>query len=1207
MADKIYRDQYKTRAEYNAALKASGQAKTNQVTYKPTATEADKAEAQQAVQRGILTQSDYNKMYVAPTNYAPTTVEPAKVATDETGQPVESQFNAELQRLSGVLGDVQNFAGSLSETFAQQSEIYKKSFSDLQASLGEQSKLMQDQLEAYQKQTGSMVDITQSGFQQELKQAMGSGQDITPIFEKYSVNPKTPWATQSELQSLQAQAQQAIAGGLSEEQAQEAMDAVNNGTFSPEEAAKYFGKFSQEKAPEDYQKETVETVPIVQNTGIPEETEVISNADQVGAALDNVLEIGGPDLWNQLGSMDFENMSAADNLKIMLMAQLQTISDPTTNEYLNRMAETAKDSYNSALTLAQNSITEIDKAVEGENFVPTTYAGLAAKIQEQTKSLGMESVEAEKTYRQEQYDNWLEQEQDKRGRLEGYLKAKMYASGAQDSIQGLTAMALTVNAADLRLQSAQSEHNYAMSQLNIQSRQILTTYANNMTQLALDVETSKQTAASTYNDKLMEIEGLVIEDEQEKKKLALTALSTFQDKLYQLQKDQKDQEWKQYIQSYNETQDAVNNAYKLSGLTGTIHYLDSNGNTIDSGIATFDAKQYEENKLLQWAQYQHNIENDAWNKLWKVYESKVETQGANSFDAIFNGMAEATLGAPSGQFSGLSLGDLESAILNWNGAATVGAGLTTAKAQYSASSGEPSPIATCFEDGSNGGQCGDFMHKIFDLGYSMGDSLQSKVQKLNNVPNGYMPQVGDMVITNEHPTYGHVAVINAIDKDGNMTLTESNYYQKSMGPEKVSNSRKLNVNSNSIMGYHHGDLKPGIQEVIDIYNGASKGGIVGAITSGIKLVGDFIKSKTSTTTNPYIEKTIGYQETQNYLASKTFPPEAVEMFKLYEQGDSNAVKTFVSDPRWLTQYSEYKGSQSAQVNESQKQADIINYPEATATEKARIMNRATAGGYENEVNSYALGDYSSILGDNAKYAEAAKRIYRSIKGTDFKQADIANMVKKIQAGDLNSAKGELMSLYETSLGAEEKKTFKMQVRMVEDMVELQQITKDIADKTGFVAGNLEELAQVLGRTSDKELASYKARVQRLVQAYTKGQSGAAFSAQEFKNYAELFGNIKNTGDLNSIKIREFHDALMRDIGSNLATKTGYSIESLRDIVPSNKINSYYFAPSSLLTNQIKLNWRALGKDVDVEQALKDGNSIEDIYDAFLQDLIPYYK
>jgi len=112
-----------------------------------------------------------------------------------------------------------------------------------------------------------------------------------------------------------------------------------------------------------------------------------------------------------------------------------------------------------------------------------------------------------------------------------------------------------------------------------------------------------------------------------------------------------------------------------------------------------------------------------------------------------------------------------------------------------------------YPTGVTGGQCGDFAHKLVDFP-SVGDGKLQKfksVDKFGIQANEWRqnPKVGDVLITDENPTYGHVAVVNEILPNGMVRLSESNF----RGKEKVSHDRLVSLNSAKIYGAIRGKLK----------------------------------------------------------------------------------------------------------------------------------------------------------------------------------------------------------------------------------------------------------------------------------------------------------------------------------------------------------------------------------------------------------------
>lgn len=117
-----------------------------------------------------------------------------------------------------------------------------------------------------------------------------------------------------------------------------------------------------------------------------------------------------------------------------------------------------------------------------------------------------------------------------------------------------------------------------------------------------------------------------------------------------------------------------------------------------------------------------------------------------------------------------------------------------------------SSIKSVKNEGEWGGQCGEFIHN-FVSDYPHGLNGINQKESVINVPKGSTPQVGDVVIQRVGGQYGHVSIVNSVDpRTGKITLTESNYYDKSK-PEKVTNNRKLSIDDPTISGYFRGKLK----------------------------------------------------------------------------------------------------------------------------------------------------------------------------------------------------------------------------------------------------------------------------------------------------------------------------------------------------------------------------------------------------------------
>jgi len=116
---------------------------------------------------------------------------------------------------------------------------------------------------------------------------------------------------------------------------------------------------------------------------------------------------------------------------------------------------------------------------------------------------------------------------------------------------------------------------------------------------------------------------------------------------------------------------------------------------------------------------------------------------------------------------------------------------------------------TYVKEGTRGGQCAVFAENVAKLpdgrNWVVGDTIQEKKNSLNQYRNaglGFLPgeenpQAGNAVIINPGTKWGHVAVVNSVNDDGTITLTESNWNWD----ERVTHSRKMRLDDPSIVGY----------------------------------------------------------------------------------------------------------------------------------------------------------------------------------------------------------------------------------------------------------------------------------------------------------------------------------------------------------------------------------------------------------------------
>lgn len=131
-------------------------------------------------------------------------------------------------------------------------------------------------------------------------------------------------------------------------------------------------------------------------------------------------------------------------------------------------------------------------------------------------------------------------------------------------------------------------------------------------------------------------------------------------------------------------------------------------------------------------------------------------------------------------------------------------------ASSSSTSTNTSNIAQAFADGTTGGQCGTFAHSLVNDLPPVGDTLQTKEALIDKsgikaTEWAKSPQVGDVLVMDYRRPEGHIAVVNSVNADGTVTLSESNF----KGDQKVTNNRTMNVNDPKIYGAYRGGQAQG--------------------------------------------------------------------------------------------------------------------------------------------------------------------------------------------------------------------------------------------------------------------------------------------------------------------------------------------------------------------------------------------------------------
>lgn len=689
-------------------------------------------------------------------------------------------------------------------------KTYERSFNELSQIVADQGTQFHDAMIAMAEQ-GTEVDFNNEQLLADVKEAMASGEavDFEAILSKYPVENTvskvggvdigTPDDPQSggrlKFQDMPTPDGAAPGSQTKDQIINDLISATGKDNLTSEEwkaiQAQADEKFAAQSGPTDIQ--TPSTGVLDVNT--TPEVEV-PTSELVGQTLDGIKGMSQQSLTSVLEGAGYNvgDLNSAEQVQIMVAQQgLDLSNDPGTAIFLEGQKMLIDKTYADAIAAYNEDIDGISRIIDGEDLVPSSYNQLAAKISKQNADFAKENIDNEIKYQNEQYNITMGVEREKRGRLEGYLKAKLVAGGMADSSAGLASMAVQVNAADARIAMAKNEHMRAISSLNIQSRQVMTDYTNNIIKIGLDADTKKSEAMQAHAEGLATINQDILNNTTEKNALKMAAISQFGETMNDIEKTRKEDARYEEETQYAKMKDAVDQAYKLSGLTGTVYATGANGEMIDTGIKTFDNKQWESSNALSYMKYSRDIANDSYNKAIDMIDRGVDAASVES-------MLDMTPGSLGGM---TSKDDMKAAVgqiktdrevdffINGDKYASVG-----------------SAIGSAFVQDSKGGQCGTFMHSIYNIP-SMGNSLQSKIRTMTQP--GVGPAAGNIVVFDEGTKYGHIAAINAVDMENRrFRLTESNY----PSGERVRNDRWISFDNPKIRGFGRQELKPEFKQLV---------------------------------------------------------------------------------------------------------------------------------------------------------------------------------------------------------------------------------------------------------------------------------------------------------------------------------------------------------------------------------------------------------
>jgi len=662
-------------------------------------------------------------------------------------------------------------------------------------------------IERVQNETGNFLNLEDASLKKELLDAEKTGADKYEILKKYATGNKIDRAATGEDQrsELNRLMQQARAEVIDEAFLKSIQDHADFDQINLPNAIKTLQKRMGDVQPVSKpltSQQAEQPVDIEANLQSRTQEVIDTPAEKpTNINLDNAL--------TQLSGLELDpskimEMSPTELLVNTLAAELKIINDPSIDKLFADQEAAYKKGKRNAESDFNNTISEINKAIEGEDFVPTSLESLTAKVYADTKEQNLESIELEKDYRSKMFDLQMAEERKKRGRLDGYLKAKLYAMGAQESSAGLHVMSAQINAADTRLQMMETEQNYAISKLNAESRNIKTSFANQIADLNIKTKANYDSIQADFDGKIGKLAEDKILSEREKSKLQFQAIKQYQSDVMKVKIQEQKAQQDALELAYKQTRDAISDAQKLSGDMGYLYYYDQEAGSIvqatdDMGqpIPTFAREK--ENRMLmnseltmvtKYLDIAKSLKNPSDPQFAQIFKNATG-YNIDAFDITNPKQLEGVKDFFKAQVASLQYESLKTGVLG---------NLFQEGSTYKGTMPEANYVL----------QCGEFLQQQF-LNLPSGiSSINDKISKLTNAglpANASGVREGMVFVQDTGDGIGHVAMVNRVEGD-EIVITEANY----AGPGAITNTRRMKFNDPSIKGYGNFSFKAEIQD-----------------------------------------------------------------------------------------------------------------------------------------------------------------------------------------------------------------------------------------------------------------------------------------------------------------------------------------------------------------------------------------------------------
>ncbi len=213
-------------------------------------------------------------------------------------------------------------------------------------------------------------------------------------------------------------------------------------------------------------------------------------------------------------------------------------------------------------------------------------------------------------------------------------------------------------------------------------------------------------------------------------------------------------------------------------------------------------------------------------------------------------------------------------------------------------------------------------------------------------------------------------------------------------------------------------------------------------------------------------------------------------------------------------------------NELGQSIDIKN-PTTEAKYRAEYAAAYPTSGTSGSINTTALSDAFSFVSARLSKDEALRAK--------------ATMQGYLTAGQLDTAKEYVKNLALANIPTEQQNRAQGRFEALSALDEVESAFKAYTaagGSTGILKGNAESIAQKLGKTTDKRLATIANTLSLALVDYRRSVSGAAFTESEGKAYENIFPSEKKSGELNAAKIESLRSAFNRNNRALFQTTLG---------------------------------------------------------------------